>query len=67
MSRLSIDLLLKITSTLSANEWKQQDLEELIDPRFGMMTGFPQLLEGGKRVTLLATREDLAPASTKLR
>ncbi len=45
MKRPTRDLLEEIQATFPGIQWDAKVLEDLVEPRFGIITGFPELLE----------------------
>jgi len=59
MNRLTKDLLLEIHAAFPTFEWSDADLDDLVKPSFGLITGFPELLSNIDRLC----RRDLGELS----
>lgn len=61
MKRPTKELLAQMQATLPAFEWSDAELDDLVRPGYGLITGFPELLIEIER---LCERdlEDLSPA-----
>ena len=61
MERLTKELLVQLQATFPTFEWSDADLDDLVRPSFGLITGFPELLS---EIGRLCERdlEDLSPA-----
>lgn len=65
MKTLQLDTLKSIRDQLASFQWRERELNELVDPKLGIITGFQNLLsqlESLRQVDLGA----IPPASDKL-
>ena len=61
MKRPTKELLVQVQATFPAFEWSDAELDDLVRPGYGLITGFPELLV---EIDRLCERdlEDLPPA-----
>lgn len=61
MEKLTKELLIQMQATFPTLEWSDAELDDLVRPSFGLITGFPELLS---EIDRLCERdlEDLSPA-----
>ncbi len=45
MKRVSKETMLRITEEFPTVRWSERDLEELVAPKYGLITGFHRFLE----------------------
>lgn len=45
MKKLQIETLRSIRDQLACYQWKDSELQELVDPKLGIITGFQDLLD----------------------
>jgi hypothetical protein len=44
MEKLTKELLIQLQTTFPTLEWSDSELDDLVRPSFGLITGFPELL-----------------------
>ncbi len=51
MKEITKDLLHRVQESFPSLEWSDTELDDLVKPSFGIITGFPELLEGIDRLS----------------
>ena len=61
MEKLTKELLIELQAAFPTLEWSEAELDDLVKPSFGLITGFPELLT---EIDRLCQRdlEELSPA-----
>ncbi len=44
MDKLTKDTLVGLTGQLASSQWRDDEIDELVDPKLGIITGFQELL-----------------------
>ena len=63
MEKISRELLHRVQAAFPCVEWSDDELDDLVKPNFGVITGFSELLVGIERIGK-RDLEEIAPAGT---
>lgn len=66
MDRIEKSTLQKLTSQLAAHRWREEEIDELVDPQMGVISSFQSLLDSLERLRQVDL-EEISPAGSTLR